>query len=179
MRRRELEQLGVQLPVMATMVLGGLPGPPDWAARLVTIGIDVVASGAVRDTPDTVAAAAAAAPYRAVKATDPDDAAAVAAAGARIIETAGEVPAGVYRMGPEDDVIVVVDGSSEEIEDPNVAARDVVDAARVTPPSALWVVASPGLETLPVAVAEQKLIALYESAYRARLVFAKEQFTDD
>lgn len=179
MRRRELEHLGIQLPVMATMALGGLPGSPDWAARLMTIGIDVVASGAAHDTPETFLAAVAAAPYRAVKATDPADPAALVAAGARIVETAGPVPGGVYRFGPDEAMIVVVDGMSPEVEDPNVAARAVVDVARETPPSALWVVASPGLDRLPVEVAEQKLVALYECAYRARLVFAKEQFTED
>ena len=47
------------------------------------------------------------------------------------------------------------------------------------PPSGLWVVASAGLDRLPVERAVQKLTSLYECAYRARLVFAKEQFTSD
>jgi hypothetical protein len=179
MRRHELERLGVQLPVLATMALGGLPGPPTWAPRLLSIGIDVVASGAAHDTPATYAAAVAASPYRTVKATDPDDPVALAAAGAKLIETAGPVPDGVYRFGPDEAMIMVVDGTSSEVEDPNVAARTVVYAARDTPPSALWVVAGPGLELLPAGVVEQKLIALYECAYRARLVFAKEQFAAD
>jgi hypothetical protein len=179
MRRLELEHLGVQLPVMATMALGGLPGPPDWASRLIAIGVDVVASGAAHDTPETFAAAVAAAPYRTVKATDPADPSTLAAAGARIIETAGMVPDGVYRFGPDEVMVVVVDGGSSDVEDPNVAAHTVVDAARLTPPSAIWVVASAGLDRLSVERAEQKLTALYECAYRARLVFAKEQFAAD
>ncbi len=179
MRRHELERLGIQLPALATIALGGLPGPPDWAQRLVTIGVDVVSSGALHDTPDTVAAAVAAAPYRAVKATAPTDPAAVAAAGARIFETAGPVPGGVYRFGPDEAMVVVVDGADPDVEDPNIAARVVVEVARAVPPSALWVVASPGLDRLSVARAEQKLTSLYECAYRARLVFAKEQFTSD
>jgi hypothetical protein len=179
MRRHELERLGVQLPVMATMALGGLPGPPTWAPRLLAIGIDVVASGAAHDTPETYTAAAAASPYRTVKATDPVDPAALVAAGAKIIETVEPVPDGVYRFGSDEAMIVVVDGTSAEVEDPNVAARVVVDVAREIPPSALWVVAGPGLELLPAAVVEQKLVALYECAYRARLVFAKEQFAAD
>lgn len=179
MRRQHLESLGVQLPVLATIALGGLPGPPEWASRLVSIGVDVVSSGALHDTPQTFAAAVAAAPYRTVKATDPLDPAALAAAGARIIETAGPVPDGVYRFGPDEATVVVVDGASPEVEDPNAAARVIVDVAREVAPSALWVVASPGLERLSPELAEQKLVALYECAYRARLVFAKEQFTSD
>jgi hypothetical protein len=179
MRRHELERLGVQLPVLATVALGGLPGPPEWAPRLIAIGVDVVASGARHDTPATYAAAVAGAPFRAVKATEPEDPTALAAAGARIIETAGPVPEGVYRLGPDEAMLVVVNGASEAVEDPNVAARAIVDAARQTPPSGLWVVASPGLDRLTAERAEQKLTALYECAYRARLVFAKEQFASD
>ena len=179
MRRHELERLHVQLPALATIALGGLPGPPDWSARLVAIGVDVVASGALHDTPATYAAAVAAAPYRTVKATDPADPQALVAAGARIIETGGPASAGVYRFGPDEVMVVVVDGADPGVEDPNVAARVIVEAARDVPPSGLWVVASPGLERLSVARAEQKLRALYECAYRARLVFAKEQFTTD
>lgn len=176
MRRIELERLGIQLPVLATVVLGGLPGPPDWARRMVSIGVDVVASGAVEDTPETFAAAAAAAPYRAVKATVSGDPAPLAAAGARIIETRGAVPDGVYRLGPDDAVVVVIDAGDPVAEDPNIAARAIVEAARVTAPAALWVAAGPGLERLTVGQAEAKLRALCECAYRARLVFAKEQF---
>jgi hypothetical protein len=179
MRRHELERLGIQLPALATIALGGLPGPPEWAARLVAIGVDVVSSGALHDTPSTFAAAVAAAPYRAVKATAPADPVALAAAGARIIETVGSAPAGVYRFGADEAMVVVVDGAEPEVEDPNVAARVVVEAARHVPPSGLWVVASAGLDRLPVERAEQKLTSLYECAYRARLVFAKEQFTSD
>jgi hypothetical protein len=179
MRRHELERLQIQLPALATIALGGLPGPPEWAARLIAIGVDVVASGAAHDTPATFAAAVAAAPYRAVKATAPADPGALAAAGARIIETAGPVPDGVYRVGPDEAMIVVVDGADPEVEDPDIAARAVVELAREVPPSGLWVVAGPGLDRLSVERAEQKLVALYECAYRARLVFAKEQFTRD
>jgi hypothetical protein len=179
MRRGELERLGIQLPVMATMALGGLPGPPDWAARMISIGVDVVASGSPHDTPETFAAAAAAAPFRAVKATDPADPAALAAAGAKIVETTSAVPPGVYRFGADEAMIVVVDGTSPDVEDPNVAARAIVEVARDIPPSALWVVSSPGLDRFGRDVVVKKLVALYECAYRARLVFAKEQFADD
>jgi len=174
-RRAELESLGVQLPVLATVALGALPGPPRWAGRLLAAGVDVVASGAAADTPATWAAARDEVPFRPVKAMA-GDARALAAAGARIVETDGPVPAGVYRLGPDEDVVAVVDGTSATIEDPDVVARVVVDRARAGTAARLWVVASPGLEALPEDVAEAKLRALAECAYRARLVFAKEQF---
>ncbi len=178
MRRAELGTLRFHLPALATVALGGLPGPPDWAPRLVSLGVDVVASGALADTPDTFAAARDAVPFRPVKAVA-GDVAALAGAGARMIETAGEVPPGVYRLGPDEAVIAVIDGGTGTVEDPNVVARDVVDVAREGSPANLWVVATPGLHALPVELAEAKLRALAECAYRARLVFAKEQFTAD
>lgn len=167
----------MQLPVLATVALGALPGPPEWAPRLLAAGVDVVASGAAADTPATWEAARAAVPYRPVKAMA-GDVPALVAAGARIVETDGDVPAGVYRLGPDEAAVVVVDGASPDVEDPNVAARVIVDAARDVSPAALWVASSPGLDTLPEDVAELKLRALAECAYRARLVFAKEQFSD-
>lgn len=179
MRRGELERLGIQLPVLATVVLGGLPGPPEWAPRLMALGVDVVGSGAAEDTPQTVAAAVAAAPHRAVKAIAPGDPAPLAAAGARIIETSHEVPDGAYRLGPDEAVVVVIDAADPDVEDPNVAARAIVEAARQTAPAALWVAVGPGLDRLTPAQAEAKLRALCECTYRARLVFAKEQFESE
>lgn len=166
------------MPVLATLALGALPGEPTWAPRLLAAGVDVLASGAAEDTPQTWAAARDAMPYRPVKAMA-GDAVALWQAGARIIETAGGVPPGSYRLGPDEAMIVVVDGTSAEVEDPNVVARDIVEVARAASPAGLWVVSSPGLDRLPEAVAEAKLRALAECAYRARLVFAKEQFTGD
>jgi hypothetical protein len=178
MRRSELEALGIQLPVLPTVVLGGLPGPPEWAARLVAIGVDVVSSGAVADTPQTWRAAADAAPHRAVMA-NLGDAAALAVAGAALLHGAGPAPAGTYLLGAGDATVAIVDGASAEVEDPNVTARLVVDAVRDTPPSRLWVVATPGLHALPEDVAEAKLRALCEATYRARLAIAKIQFEMD
>ena len=77
-------------------------------------------------------------------------------------------------------MIVVVDGQSPEVEDPNIAARAVVDAgARDAAVGAVGRRRAPGSTGCRSSVAEQKLVALYECAYRARLVFAKEQFTRD
>lgn len=142
MRRDELEAMGVHLPVLATVALGALPGDGGWAGRLVTAGVDVVASGAAVDTPETVARAVAEVPFRPVKAVAGPgaDLGALVAAGARIIETAGAVPDAAYRLGPDEDVIALIDGASDEVEDPNVVARDVVDIARERVPSRLWVV---------------------------------------
>ncbi|MFV0495562.1 hypothetical protein, partial [Mycobacterium sp.] len=109
MRRNEAEHLGIHLPVLPTMVLGGLPGEPTWAARLQAIGLDVVSSGAVVDTADTVMAAAGESLGRPVKAVA-GDAAALAAAGARIIEGAGTMVAGAYRIDPGEALVAVVDG---------------------------------------------------------------------
>jgi len=178
MRRSELEALGIQLPVLPTVVLGGLPGPPEWAARLQAIGVDVIASGAVEDTPDTWRAASEAAPYRAVMA-HPGDAAALVAAGARLLLGDGPVPAGAYVLGPGDGVVAMVDGSSADVEDPNVVGRLVVDAVRDTPPARLWVAATPGLHLLPGDVVEAKLRVLCEATYQARLAIAKLQFEMD
>ncbi len=178
MRRAELEALRIQLPVLPTLVLGGLPGDPAWAARLVSIGVDVIASGALEDTPETWRAAAQAAPYRVVKAAC-GDAVALAAAGAQLLEAAGPVPAGTYGLGPDDAVVAIVDGTSAEVEDPNVIARLVVEAVQDTAPSQLWVVATPGLHALPEDVVEAKLRVLSEAAYQARLAIAKIQFEID
>ena len=68
MRREELSALGVELPVLATVVLGALPGDENWARRLASIGLDVVCSGADEDTPATWEEARAVNPYKPVKA---------------------------------------------------------------------------------------------------------------
>lgn len=137
--------------------------------------MDVTASGAEEDTPETLAAARAAAPHLPLKARMVD-AAGLAGVERVIVETAGEVPAGVYRLGDDDVAIEGVDGASEEVEDVMDVARRTLDAARAGIPSGLWVVATPGLDLLPADVAEAKLVALAEGARQARLYLAKEQF---
>lgn len=161
--------------MLPTIVLGALPGPPEWAPRLARIGVDVVASGADEDTPETVAAARAAAPHLAVKARM-IDAAELGGARGIIVETAGEVPEGAYRLGEGDAAIEAVDGGSDEVEDVMDVARRTLGAARDGVPSALWVVATPGLDLLPAEVVEAKLRALADGARQARLYLAKEQF---
>ncbi|MFN8111031.1 MAG: hypothetical protein U0Y82_14495 [Thermoleophilia bacterium] len=181
MRRAELDSLRLFLPALPTVVLGALPGPPDWAERLARIGVDVLASGAAADTPDTWRAARAAAPAgRVVKAAADTAAAAaeLAAAGAVLVETAVPVPAGVYRLGPGDAAVVLVT-ADPEVEDPNQVARLVVDAAADTPVSQLWLAAGPGLDALPPEVVEAKLRVLCEAAYLGRLAIAKVQFELD
>jgi len=178
MRRDELAALGVQLPALPTIVLGALPGGPGWAARLERLGLDVVASGAARDTPETWTAARAAVPHRPVKgvAGDEDGAAALVEAGCRIVETAGAVPAAAYRLGPEEGLVPAVDGADPAVEDLNDVAAAALRAARAGAASALWVAVTPGLERLEPHVVEAKLGALVEGARQARLALAKEQF---
>mgnify|MGYP000271128869 CR=1 FL=1 len=135
----------------------------------------MTASGADEDDPQTLAAARAAAPHLPLKARMVD-AAGLAGMARVIVETAGDAPEGVYRLGDGDVAVEAVDGGSEEVEDVMDVARRTLDAARAGIPSGLWVVATPGLDLLPVEVAEAKLAALAEGARQARLYLAKEQF---
>lgn len=175
MRRDELSRLGIQLPVLPTIVLGALPGGPVWAERLARLGLDVVASGAALDTAETWRAAAAAAPHRPCKANAADPAA-VAEAGCRLIETRAEVRQGCYRLGPDEAVVAAVTGADPAVEDLNDIGRRVLAAARAGVASALWVVATPGLELLDDERVAAKLTALVEGTQQARLALAKEQF---
>ncbi len=181
MRRTELERHGIQVPVLATIALGSLPGPPNWADRLVRLGMDVVASGALADTPETWAAARTAVPFRPVKgiAPDADAGAALIATGCRLVECATDPGPDAYWLRPGERVVIAVAGGCATVEDPSVIARQVVEAAWEGSAAALWVVASPGLEALPIAIVEAKLAALAEAAVSARLVLAKEQFGRD
>lgn len=162
MRRDELASLGIQLPVLPTIVIGGLPGEPDWAPRLARIGLDVIASGAAAETPETFAAAVAAVPFRPVKATAP-------VPGAVIVETDGPVPDGVYRL---DHVQTVrVDTATC---DPSTVARDVLAVVRDDP--SRWWVAATDLANLDVDAATARLDALVEGVRQVRLYLAKQQF---
>lgn len=162
MRRDELASLGIQLPVLPTIVIGGLPGGSRWAARLEGIGLDVVSSGAAEDTSETVAAAVAAVPHRPVKATG-------AAAGARIVECGEPAPDGTYRIDPDE--LVAVDLAPA---DPNAIAREVL-AVAADDPSAWWVAAT-GLADLEPEVAAERLAAMVEGVRQVRLYLAKRQF---
>jgi hypothetical protein len=178
MRRDELAALGIQLPVLPTIVLGALPGSPGWAPRLARIGLDVAASGADDDTAATIAAARAAAPHLPLKARSAD-ARALDGMAALIVETGGAVPPGLYRLGPDDGLVAGVEGAGEEVEEVMDVARRTLARAREGFASALWVAATPGLERQPEEVVEAKLAALVEGARQARLWLAKEQFDRD
>ena len=160
--------------MLPTIVLGALPGDGDWSARLARIGVDVTASGAAEDTPDTVAAARAAAPHLAVKARMRHPGVLDGGRGI-IVETDDDVPAGLYRLGPDEDVVVAIEPDAP-LEDVMVVARYVLGRAREGVPSALWVVAAPGLERLDPDLVERKLEVLVTGAKQARLYLAKEQF---
>ena len=164
MRRDELAVLGIQLPVLPTIVLGGLPGEPDWALRLERIGLDVVSSGAVRDTSATYAAALASVPHRPVKATG-------RCSGARIIEVDGEPAAGTYRIHSNE--VVVIDPAAFA-PDANDIARHVL-AAVGTDPSGWWIGAS-GLAATESDAAERFLDAIVAGVRHVRLYLAKQQF---
>ncbi len=161
MRRDQLAVLGIQLPVLPTIVLGGLPGAPNWAARLERIGLDVVASGAAADTSQTLAAAIATVPHRPVKST-------AQLPGAGIVE--GAAAAGSHRLH-EDEVIVV---PHELLDDANAVARFVLDAVGADPSS--WWVAARNLADVDESVAEHRLTALVEGVKHVRLYLAKQQF---
>lgn len=175
MRRTELERLGIQLPALPTVVLGALPDGAVWAERLGAMGLDVVCSGAAADTAETVAAAAAAVPYRPLKARA-GDAHELFAAGCRLIESAGAVPEGAYRLSAADGVLPAVGAAHPGAEDFNEVARACVRAARALGAANLWVAAGPGLERLRREDVEAKLAALVEGAHQARLALAKDQF---
>ena len=175
MRRDELARLGIQLPVLPTIALGGLPGGAGWAARLERIGLDVVASGASPDTAESWAAARAEVPHRPVKGIGGDPLE-LDLVGCRIVETSGYVPDDVYRLGPDEAIIPAVVGTDPAVEDLNDVGRAILRAAREGMASELWAAATPGLHLLPPEVVEAKLAALVEGARQARLALAKEQF---
>ena len=161
--------------MLPTIALGALPGAPDWAGRLASIGLDVAASGADEDTPGTLAAARAAAPHLPLK-VRAVDAGVFDGVRGLIVESPGDAPPGTYLLGDGDEAVEGVDGASGEVEDVMDVARRTLEAARDGVPSALWVVATPGLELLPPEVVEAKLRVLADGARQARLYLAKEQF---
>lgn len=173
MRRDELARLGVQLPVLPTIVLGGLPGGPGWAPRLERIGLDVVSSGADPDSVATWRAARDAVPHRPAKAVA-GDVDALVSAGCVLVEGGASV-AGGYVLGG-DDLITAVDGASAEIDDPDDVAARIVAAMESIEPARAWVTATRGLDTLAAGTVEAKLVALVEGTRRARLYLAKHQF---
>lgn len=160
--------------MLPTIVLGSLPGGAGWSARLARIGVDVTASGADEDTAATLDAAREAAPHLALKARVAD-AGALDGRRGLVVETAGAVPPGLYRLGPEEDVVQAV-APDRDLEDVMDVARHVLGQSRAGVPSALWVVAGPGLDALPEEIVEAKIEILVTGARQARLYLAKEQF---
>ena len=160
-----LAALGIQLPVLPTIVLGGLSGDPDWAPRLEQIGLDVVASGAALDTPETFASAVDAVPHRPVKAAG-------AMSGALIVECDGAPPAGSYRLHA-DEIVIAVDASGGPL-DANDVAGHVLEVVK-DDPSAWWVAAG-GLAGISADDAGARLAALVDGVRHVRLYLAKQQF---
>lgn len=162
--------------MLATVALGPLPQPGNWARRLELLGMDVITTGAVVDDPEMIRAAVAAVPHRPVLARAGDPGALVAA-GAHIVAMDGVAPHGAYAFRP-DEVLVIPVATGRPAENANDVARDVLMAARQGSPSALWV-AAPDLSDMPEDVVEAKLRAMAEGARMARMWLAKEQFDTD
>ncbi|MSO43763.1 MAG: hypothetical protein EXQ74_00390 [Thermoleophilia bacterium] len=176
MRRDELEAVLIQLPVLATVVLGALPGPATWAMRLERIGLDVISTGAHVDHAAAISAARSDVPHRPLLARAGDPAA-LAAAGARIIVMDGIAPWGTYALHRTDAAVVPVVADTPA-ESANDVARDILSAARRGSASRLWV-AAPNMVDVPEAVAEAKLTAMVEGARMARMWLAKQQSDPD
>ena len=165
MRRDQLAAVGIQLPVLPTIVLGALPGASDWALRLERLGLDVVATGAARDTPQTLSAAVAAVPHRPLKAMG-------ALTGAPLVECEGEAPRGAYRVHRGDGVVILDGvGASEGADE---LASCILGTVREDP-SAWWVAAT-GLADEDPAATEERLAVIVEAVRRVRLFLAKQQF---
>lgn len=176
MRRDELEAAGINVPVLATVCAGPLPQPGEWVPRLERVGLDVITTGAAVDTPEGVAAAVAAVPFRPVLARG-DDAAALVAAGARIVMTARGVPDGAYAFHPDEAVVTPIRADAPA-ENANDVAREVLAAARDGRASAIWV-AAPDLSDVPEGIAEAKLTAMCEGTRMARMWLSKQQSDPD
>ncbi len=145
--------------MLPTIVWGGLPGAPEWAERLARIGLDVVTSGADPDTEDTLAAAAAAVPFRPLAAWGT-----VRCLGRECI-TAEDI---------EGAHTVVATRGGAPVPNPNDIAAMLLERVHDNP-SVWWVAAADLRETIP-AVAEAHLHALVEGVQLVRLYLAKQQF---
>lgn len=158
---------GIHLPVLPTVVLGGLPAGGDWVSRQLRLGVDVVSSGADPDTDQTLQAVRDAAPFRPIKATGP---AARLVSGAWLVE-AEQHGDGAFSIEAED-TIVVQDGL--QYGDQNDVAAALLD--RVGDNPARWWVAARGLETASEADAEWALTVMVEGTKLVRLYLSKQQF---
>jgi hypothetical protein len=167
MDRNALSTVGIQLPVLPTLVLGGLPGGADWTGRLLRLGIDVVSSGAQPDTDATLAAVKDAAPYRPIKATGDQ---ARLAEGAWLVETHDQASGGI----PLDPAHILVAQDGLQYDDQNDVAAVLLQAVRENP--AHWWVAARGLDDCSADDAELALSAMVEGTKLVRLYLTKQQF---
>ncbi len=176
MRRHELDSAHINVPVLATVCMGPLPQPGNWARRLGRIGIDVITTGAAEDNPAGVAEALAAVPLRPMmaRAGDPE---ALAAAGARIIAFDGVAPDGAYAFRTDEAVVTPI-AAGTPTENPNDVARSVLEAARGGRASAIWV-AAPDLSAMPEDVVQAKLTAMVDGTRMARMWLSKQQSDPD
>lgn len=168
MNRDALDRAGIHLPALPTLVLGGLPGHPDWAPRLQRLGLDVVSSGAQRDSDETLAAARRDAPYVALKASGAD---ARLADGPWLVE-GGSAPPGAHDIAA-DDVIRLADANDVDT-DPNVLAATLLPLVRQEP-ARFWVAAYDLAECAEYEV-EAVVSATIEATRLVRLFLIKQQF---
>jgi hypothetical protein len=167
MDRNALSKVGIQLPVLPTLVLGGLPGGADWTGRLLRLGIDVVSSGAQADTDATLTAVKSAAPYRPIKATGGQ---ARLADGAWLVEDHEQAAGGI----PLDVAHIVVAQDGLQYDDQNDVAAVLLQTVRENP--AHWWVAARGLGECSPEDAELALSAMVEGTKLVRLFLTKQQF---
>ena len=167
MDRDGLARAGIQLPVLPTVVLGGLPGAPEWASQLARIGIDVVCSGANPDSDATLLAARESVPYRPLKAIG----GATLPIGAWLVEGVGAA-FDVLTIDPAE-VVFAVDGDAADV-DPNLIAGELLATVRTNP--ARWWVAAHELEGGTPQQAAAILANLVEAVSMVRLYLTKQQF---
>ena len=178
MRRAELDSARINVPLLATVCIGPLPQPGNWAGRLERLGLDVITTGAPVDDPTSVAEAVEAVPFRPVMARAGDgDAAALVAAGARIVFMDGTAPEGAYAFRPGEAVVRPI-SSDTPAEGVNDVAREVLLAARGGQASSIWVVA-PDLSHVPEDVVQAKLQAMVDGTREARMWLSKQQSDPD
>jgi len=165
--RDALGAAGIQLPVLPTIVLGGLPAGHDWPAALMRLGVDVISSGLDRDTDASLAELSRAVPSRPVKAVGGD----AELVGRSWLVEGDEVPNGAFGIDPAT-VMTGVTGSGEH--EPNAIASGLLPVVRAHP--AGWWVAARDLADGSIPDVEAAIETLVEGVKMVRLYLAKQQF---
>lgn len=167
MDRERMARAGIHLPVLPTVVFGALPGAPDWAGRLLALGVDVLSSGADPDTDETLAAALAAAPFKPVKAVGTG---ATLATGPWLVEGSDAQGNGI----PINLECAVFAQDGFEHRDQNDLAASLLPIVHDDP--ADWWVVARGLATCTAQEAQAAIAVLVEGTKLVRLYLTKRQF---